>query len=53
MKPEGVTLTGEGLPLVVFDVDADRKGEAPERFALKRTEDYAWVAPEEVKRCAR
>jgi len=51
LKPEGVTLSPTGAPIVVFDVDADRKGDGPERFNLKRTEDYVWVAPQEVKRC--
>lgn len=52
LKPEGVTRSATGAPIVVFDVDADRKGEGPDHFKLKRTEDYAWVAPEDMKRCA-
>ena len=51
LKPEGVTLSATGAPIVVFDVDADRKGDTPERFNLKRTEDYIWVAPQDVKGC--
>lgn len=51
MKPEGVTLTNEGLPIVVFDVDSDRKGQASHQFNLARTEDYVWVASEQIKGC--
>ena len=52
LKPEGVTLLESGAPLVVFDVDADRKGDRPDQFQLKLTEDYAWVAPSSLSSCA-